>query len=203
MASDNPFSNQEIADYYNESCDHFGASHKALGWSSAYTQELRFFVLSLLGNWEGESVLDVGCGLGDFYAYLVKNELRFTYEGIDISPNMIALAQKTQPKADFKVLDILDSDFYKHYDYVVASGAFTVRVNDQYAYLKQNMQKMYLLSKKAMAFNCLSNRAEQQDQDLLFYYDPVRVLEMAFELSPYVEIRHHYLPNDFTVFVYK
>ena len=57
----------------------------------------------------GDKVLDAGCGNGRLFDYL--KELKVEYQGIDISPKLIATAQNKYPKTKFKVADILSLPF--------------------------------------------------------------------------------------------
>lgn len=50
-------------------------------------------------------ILDVGCGPGNVTQYLLKQRPYFNILGIDIAPNMIALAKKNNPTASFKVME--------------------------------------------------------------------------------------------------
>ncbi len=49
-------------------------------------------------------VLDVGCGNSDYYDLFNNSGIRYT--GIDISPNMIRIAQEKHPNGIFKVQDM-------------------------------------------------------------------------------------------------
>ena len=44
---------------------------KSLGWKNDESQIKRFEAFTKVGNLEGSSVLDLGCGIGDLKAYLV------------------------------------------------------------------------------------------------------------------------------------
>ncbi len=50
-------------------------------------------------------ILDIGCGPGNITKYLLKKRPDFYVEGIDIAPNMVALAKVNNPEAGFTVLD--------------------------------------------------------------------------------------------------
>jgi SAM-dependent methyltransferase len=50
-------------------------------------------------------LLDIGCGPGNITKYLLSQRPDFDIFGIDIAPNMIALAKKNNPSANFAVLD--------------------------------------------------------------------------------------------------
>lgn len=50
-------------------------------------------------------LLEIGCGPGNITKYLLSKRPDFSIYGIDIAPNMIELAKKNNPTADFKVMD--------------------------------------------------------------------------------------------------
>lgn len=54
---------------------------------------------------ENASVLDIGCGPGNITKYLLSKNPNYKITGIDYAPNMIELAKKNNPKANFRVLD--------------------------------------------------------------------------------------------------
>ncbi|MCH4551383.1 class I SAM-dependent DNA methyltransferase [Aestuariibaculum lutulentum] len=55
-------------------------------------------------------ILDVGCGPGNITNYLLNKSPNLKIKGIDISKNMIALAQKNNKSAEFKIMDIRNLD---------------------------------------------------------------------------------------------
>lgn len=59
---------------------------------------------------ENASILEIGCGPGNITRYLLKKKPHFQIEGIDISPNMLALAKANNPTANFKVMDCRNID---------------------------------------------------------------------------------------------
>ncbi|GGD31505.1 class I SAM-dependent methyltransferase [Flavobacterium orientale] len=65
-------------------------------------------------------VLEIGCGPGNITKYLLSKRPDFAVHGIDIAPNMIALAKKNNPSASFAILDIRQIDEIKtKYDAIV------------------------------------------------------------------------------------
>lgn len=50
-------------------------------------------------------ILDIGCGPGNITKYLLSKRPDFDICGIDIAPNMIALAKENNPTAIFEVMD--------------------------------------------------------------------------------------------------
>ena len=54
---------------------------------------------------ENAQVLDIGCGPGNITKYLLSKNTNYKIVGIDYAPNMIELAKKNNPRAEFQVLD--------------------------------------------------------------------------------------------------
>lgn len=50
-------------------------------------------------------LLEIGCGPGNITKYLLNKNADFDILGIDIAPNMVELAKKNNPAADFVVMD--------------------------------------------------------------------------------------------------
>lgn len=53
-------------------------------------------------------VLELACGPGNITKYLLEKRSDFKILGTDLAPNMIELAQKNNPLADFQLLDCRD-----------------------------------------------------------------------------------------------
>lgn len=65
----------------------------------------------------GESVLEVGSGIGDLLASVgAKRGV-----GIDVSPQMVAEARKKYPSGDFRVMDAERLEFSEPFDYIILS----------------------------------------------------------------------------------
>jgi 2-polyprenyl-3-methyl-5-hydroxy-6-metoxy-1,4-benzoquinol methylase len=65
-------------------------------------------------------ILEIGCGPGNITKYLLSRRPDFDIYGIDIAPNMIALAQKNNPAARFSVMDVRNIDGLKtEYDGII------------------------------------------------------------------------------------
>ncbi|MEJ5994456.1 class I SAM-dependent methyltransferase [Pedobacter sp. Du54] len=50
-------------------------------------------------------ILEIGCGPGNITKYLLSKRPDFTIYGVDVAPNMIELARKNNPSAQFMVMD--------------------------------------------------------------------------------------------------
>jgi 2-polyprenyl-3-methyl-5-hydroxy-6-metoxy-1,4-benzoquinol methylase len=90
----------EVSHFFNESLRQYGYDPQSLGWIPG-TQEARFRVLTAIGDLEGCSVLDVGCGFGDLYEYLCRNGVNVDYTGVDLSPDLLEIARQRHPDVRF------------------------------------------------------------------------------------------------------
>ena len=194
---------QQIVRFFDLSLHQHPASSPAVvGWSSTETQALRFQVLSEIADLTGLSVLDVGCGVGDLFGYLKDTKRTVDYTGIDLHQGMIVHAKRKFPQATFlhQSMDQLETT----YDYVMVSGAFNLRLSDNEQYIERMIKQVFSLAKKGVAFNLLSRYAPY---DLvypdLFYYDPGKIFAICKRMASRVTVRHDYLSNDFSVYVYK
>ena len=89
------------------------------------------------------SILDVGCGFGDLFGYLKKNKTDFDYLGCDINEKIINVAKDQYPDVTFVVHDFLDLKLEKKYDWVIASGIFNFKLNDNEIYIQKMLTKMF------------------------------------------------------------
>lgn len=66
------------------------------------------------------SVLEIGCGPGNITKYLLTKKTDLKIIGIDISENMIELAKKNNPTAEFVIMDCREIDsLNKKFDAIV------------------------------------------------------------------------------------
>ncbi len=65
----------------------------------------------------GAGIFEIGCGPGNITRYLLARRPDFKIQAIDVAPEMIALAQKNNPTADFRVMDCREIDtITTHFD---------------------------------------------------------------------------------------
>ena len=68
----------------------------------------------------GASILEIGCGPGNICQYLLNKRPDYCITGIDIAPDMVALAKKNNPTASFEVMDSREiSKLNQRYDGIV------------------------------------------------------------------------------------
>lgn len=70
------------------------------------------------------NVLDLGCGPGNITRYLLKKNPNLRVKGIDISENMIQLARRNNPSANFERMDLRHiSDLKENFDAIICGFA--------------------------------------------------------------------------------
>jgi len=167
----------------------------AVGWlDGKQNQAKRFETLLNIGVQEGDSILDLGCGLGHMVEHLEKIGLNVRYTGIDTNKNSIQQAYQFREATYIHgtIFDIQD-----RYDWGLASGVFNIE------FPKEEMLKTIseLLSKanKGVAFNLLSNSANNN-----LTYENYIPEEVVSYLKGNVSIVENYgVENDFTIYIKK
>jgi SAM-dependent methyltransferase len=192
--------------FYRAEVERHGLTVRGLGYGRAESQRRRFAALSRVGDLDGASVLDVGAGLGDLFFHLRDRGLRCTYTAVELCEHLADAAEQrlaAQPGVTALIRgDLLGLDGERTHDYVVASGIFGLATPDTEARIRPSLERMFALCRRAVAVNFLSARAERQAARSQ-YVEPAAVLEEALRLTPAVVLRHDYLPNDFTIYMYR
>lgn len=191
----------KIEQFYNAQLHAHGPNVKALNWNDVFTQYTRFKVLSEIGKIDGKSILDYGCGLGDFYKYLSMRFKNFQYTGIDITEEFIKRASASHPDVEFIQGDI-GQIAERNFDYIFASGVFSYNVDDAKEKYFDLIQKLFAIAEIGFAFNML-DADFQKTKGVYLSYSKEEVASQVGKLSTNYKIIDGYLPNDFTVFLYK
>lgn len=127
---------------------------------------------------ENHSILDVGCGTGDLYEYLLQFE-NVHYTGIDVFEEGIKKAKRKFPDGNFQHQDFLTIE-EAQYDFVLSSGALTTKLHtDNYEVLYSWVKKMWEIAQVGVVFNLLLERYNGDYSYNLFVYNRQRVLELT------------------------
>ncbi len=177
----------------------YGFDHRGLGFGNRSSQEKRFEALLALGDFEGRRILDVGCGFGDFLAFLLDRGIEPRYTGIDVCAPMVDRCEERFHGAGrFLVADALAYQPDGPYDYVVASGIFGLEAPGARERIRPTLQRLFDWSRIGASANFLSAQSPKPAAARV-YVEPREILEIAFALTPSVRLDHSYLPNDFTI----
>ena len=90
--------------------------------SGRRAQCMRFEAFVIHHELRGKSILDVGCGVGDFWQHLQKRGVDCQYLGVDIAPAMVQRAKGALSRAAFECRNILEWQPGRQFDYCVAFG---------------------------------------------------------------------------------
>ncbi len=181
--------------FYKDTLNKYGDDPKGVGWKSFESQQIRFKVLSEIGDLRGKSVLDVGCGLGDFYRYLIP--LTTNYIGYDIVPEMVMVARRKYPGVNFF------SEFpNEKFDFVFASGVFNLPEEHWVDKTFNMISDMFDHCNIGVGINFLSDYSKTKD-NVSKYTNPSEILKFTSMLTGKWILRHDYKNNDWTIYLYK
>ena len=172
----------------------------AVGWLDGRTnQAKRFETLVDIGIESGDSVLDVGCGVGHLIDHFNNIGLEVQYTGLDTNRFAIEQAQKIYVNETFihGTLDVIDET----YDWGLASGVF----NYEFPKLEMLETVNQLMSKvdKGVAFNLL-NGSKKYSSESYEFYQPVEIFSLLNRRGSLCSVVQNYgIENDFTIYIRK
>ena len=172
----------------------------AVGWlDGRQNQTKRFEALLDIGVQEGDSILDLGCGLGHLSEYLEKINMNVRYTGIDT--NKWAIDQAQQVKEETFLHGTI-FELCGTYDWGLASGVFNVGFPK--LEMLETISELLSKSKKGVAFNLLSHADSNFDRDIPMEYETYIPNEIVSHLKGDVSIVKDYgVTNDFTIYIRK
>ncbi len=209
MGNENSGILKDVAAYYDEKLRIFGETAKGVDWNGAESQHLRFNQLTKILEASDEfSLLDVGCGYGEYLSFLREKYSSFQYTGLDISEKMLLAARRRfdgYERVSFVDRGADDSIF----DYSVASGVYNVKLevsdSDWLKHVLAGIDMLSRTSKKGFSFNCLTSYSDtDKKRDYLYYADPCQLFDYRKKnFSKEVALLHDYGLYEFTILVRK
>lgn len=174
----------------------------ALGWMQEEGQQARFGMLSRIGNMNGCSVMDAGCGHADLFVYLRNQYPSIVYHGCEQMPELLNIAAHRY-KGE-KNITLYLGNFLRNAlpvtDYVLASGSLNYR-HEEDGFIYKAISTLYAQCRLGLGFNLL--RGGVDADTLLVAYDAQEIIRFCSTLSNKVELQEGYWQDDFTVFMYK
>lgn len=196
-----------VSRYYDEAISAFGPSAKGVDWKDDESHRLRHRqFLRLVADHPQASLLDLGCGYGDFLTVLREAGHKGRYTGCDVSMKMIdaALALHGEgPDRDW----IVSAEPAGLYDFAIASGIMNVRRGanpEQWAgYVEDTIGRLAASSRLGFGFNMLTlNSDPERRRADLHYADPVEMLATCIKrFGRSVALLQDYGLWEFTVLV--
>ena len=172
-----------------------------VGWmDGSINQWKRFGKLMEVGVEDGDSILDVGCGVGHMVDYLKEYHYAVEYTGLDINDNAIKIAETRhfRGREQFLSGNIFEVNLEKKYDWALASGTFNVGVSEELMWdiLKECGKRAI----KGIAFNLLSK--PYIDEKYQSYWPEYILNNVPIKGQTAIAVDYS-VKDDFTVYVRK
>lgn len=197
----------EVVQYYSARLEAHGPTPQGVDWNGVESHQLRHSqFLRLIEPSRHGSVIDLGCGFGDFLRFLRNSGHRGDFVGYDIAPSMIAKARELHGEGADRRWRV-GTEPHETADFAIASGIFNVKgeiANEVWIdYVHQMLDILAHTSRRGFGFNILSLSSDpDRRRSNLYYADPVQML--AHCLSRYgrsVALLQDYGLYEFTILV--
>ena len=157
--------NARLRAYFGERLERYGHDPRGVDWQSRDAQRARFEALlsGLTGgdgheepvgenSLTGATLLDAGCGLGDFYAFLDERGAAVHYTGCDLSEAHVEAARRAYPTARFIAGDVRTVVAEESFDVIVACGLLHLDVPRWGRWAWDVVRAMYRNCHRSLAF---------------------------------------------------
>lgn len=156
----------------------------------------------------GFTLNGLGCSYDALLDYLHDKHANCTYLGLDVSQEMIRVAEQRHAAAEqARFITAIEPDVVT--DYGLARGIFNVRlgrsVAEWFDYLQATLDILNRTSSLGFAFNYLTSYLdEDKKRDYLYYEDPCRLFHLwKRHYSRQVALLYDYGLYEFTILVRK
>ena len=203
--------NTGLKKYYQNRFEKFGESPASVQYSSKESQFKRFEILLAIAE-EITSIIDVGCGLGDLLEFLLNKKYVGKYLGLDFVNEFIEFTNvkyKDTANVIFKPFDLTKDELPRTYDYIILSGVFNNKSENNEEFMFNSIRKMFEACRKGIAFNAMSTYVDYMDE-YLYYSDPLKTFDYCKKnLTRRIVLKHDYcvkensIPFEYTMYLYK
>jgi SAM-dependent methyltransferase len=185
---------------YQERIGRHGLTSESLNSGDSSKQLIRHQVHSdaLMGTCP--TILDIGCGLGDFYRYLTERGYSCHYTGYDIVPEYITECSRLYPETNFQLRNFLTEGIVGVHDSIVMSQVLNNRYrhSDNMDVMRTAISLTFEHTRISVSIDMMSSYVDFQDP-ALFYYVPETIFTFARTVTHRVTLRHDYRPFEFCV----
>jgi SAM-dependent methyltransferase len=175
----------EVAAYYSSKLATHGPTSQGVDWNGAASHDVRHRqFLRLLGGDRQASILDLGCGYGDFLRFLRAEGYQGPFIGYDVAATMIAEASRLHGEVGCRWL--LGAEPAETADFAVASGIFNVKgevsTEGWGRYVRDTVDVLARAGRRGFAFNVLSLSSDPDRRSAnLYYADPAEMLSYCLD----------------------
>jgi SAM-dependent methyltransferase len=195
-----------VASYYSARLAEHGTSPRGVDWKDTPSHDLRHRQFLRLIDDPAASVLDLGCGFGDFLRFLRESGHRGPFIGYDVGSSMIEKARSLHPEGDgvrWRVGAVPEEVA----DFAVASGILNVKgeIPDAAweAHVRDTIEILARAGRRGFGFNILSLSSDpERRRPDLHYADPAGTLRWCLQrFGRSVALLQDYGLYEFTVLV--
>jgi SAM-dependent methyltransferase len=188
-----------VARYKNRIGQH-GVSLESMASGGADKQRIRHAMHAAALRGASPEILDVGCGIGQFYDFLKGSGLACKFTGYDIVPEYVEYCRKRFGDATFEKRNIFTDGIGGMFDSVVISQSLNNRYqhSDNMKVMATALELAYRHTRVSVSVDMMSSYVDFQVPDL-YYYSPQDVFHIAKSICRRVCIRHDYRPFEFCV----
>lgn len=190
--------------HYEDCFDEYGDNHKGVDWPNKKQAQDRYRVMLdvIKDKNQKVSLLDFGCGLSHLYEYIQSNKIdNVMYTGCDISQKFIQVSKSKYPQNDYFLIDMMNENLPRKYDYIICNGVFTEKRELSYTQMSDFYQKMiknlFGYVDVGLAFNVMSKQVDWERDDL--FHLPLD--ELAWFLHKN-NMRNFIIRNDYGLYEY-
>ncbi|MDB5416123.1 MAG: hypothetical protein JWR10_4458 [Rubritepida sp.] len=173
-----------VGSYYTAKLAEFGPTNRGVDWNGEASHNLRHQqFLRLLAPDPEASVIDLGCGYGDFLGFLRTHGHSGRFVGYDIAPAMIAEAVRLHGVEADRAWHV-GAEPAEPADYAIASGILNVKGDmpdaEWSSYVIETIELLGRSSRRGFAVNMLSLSSDPERRRAnLHYADPVEMLRFC------------------------
>jgi tRNA G46 methylase TrmB len=185
---------------YQQRIAEHGATFESLNSGSKAKQNLRHGVHASALRGQNPSILEIGCGLGDFYKYLIERQPDCLYYGYDVVPEYVEQCRRLYPEAAFEQRNIFLAGIDGIYDSIVMSQVLNNRYqkSDNMKVMKRALELAFEHTRVSVSVDMISSYVDFQNPEL-FYYSPEEVFRIAKGIASRVLLRHDYRGFEFCI----
>lgn len=185
---------------YQQRIAEHGPTFASLNSGSEAKQAIRHGVHATALRGVRPSILEIGCGLADFFKYLLEHQIDCSYHGYDVVPEYIGKCRTVHPQAKFELRNVFVEGIESTYDTVVMSQVLNNRYqkSDNLQVMQRALELAFQHTRISVSVDMLSTNVDFCNPDL-FYYSPEEIFRIARKISPRVLLRHDYRAFEFCI----
>ena len=190
----------QVVRRYQQRIAAYGATFASLNSGTEAKQAIRHSVHTSALRGDNPAILEIGCGLGDFYKYLLEHKCNCYYHGYDIVPEYIEECRRAFPNAKFTLRNVFTDGIEGTFNTVVMSQVLNNRYqkSDNMQVMQRALELAFEHTTVSVSVDMISTYVDFRNPDL-FYYSPEEIFRVAKAISPRVLLRHDYRAFEFCI----